>query len=367
MVARPPNPARFPSPTRASSPVPDRALPTRPPPIIRAPTDTEHDPPAPGPASRPRLRRHSRIRPDPLARRRSHPPTHRAARFSTRRSGRPDPAQPACSAAPHRMSTRAVFSLMPAIRAMSRTDSPRSFIARSATPHSRSWPARRSSACTFSAATRSANQSSTASARWRAEKNTVRSSMLARVRAATACCAAIVASRAACRAAFVVALLAIAHTLSPPKPLMPHPNSTTFPTSTAPAPSPPHRCRTNQPALSRPVEDCEGCPALAGVRNLGLDDPSAGRPDSHCNFGDRSIRACRAAASTQRKSLKRAVPAALLGTHLTAARFVNSSVLAGSGSRRRGPGPPGRWSPIAFLRRLSRAAFGVDQRGASSP
>jgi hypothetical protein len=27
--------------------------------------------------------------------------------------------------------------------------------------------------------------------------------------------------------------------------------------------------------LSRPVEDCDGYPALAGVRNLGLDDPSA--------------------------------------------------------------------------------------------
>ena len=37
--------------------------------------------------------------------------------------------------------------------------------------------------------------------------------------------------------------------------------------------------------LSRPSEDCEGCPALAGVRNLGLDDPSAGRPVLHCNFG----------------------------------------------------------------------------------
>src|SRR4029078_498928 len=36
-----------------------------------------------------------------------------------------------------------------------------------------------------------------------------------------------------------------------------------------------------------------------------------------------------------------AVPAALLGTHLTAARFVNSSVFAGSGLRRRGPGCPG--------------------------
>jgi hypothetical protein len=60
--------------------------------------------------------------------------------------------------------------------------------------------------------------------------------MLARVRAATACCAAIVASRAACRAAFVVALLAIAHTLSPPKPLMPHPNPTTFPPPQRPCP-----------------------------------------------------------------------------------------------------------------------------------
>src|SRR6478752_2878476 len=48
--------------------------------------------------------------------------------------------------------------------------------------------------------------------------------------------------------------------------------------------------------LSRPLEDCAGCPALAGVRNLGLDDPSAGCPDSHCNSGDRRIRACRAAA-----------------------------------------------------------------------
>src|SRR6202008_2855645 len=27
------------------------------------------------------------------------------------------------------------------------------------------------------------------------------------------------------------------------------------------------------------------CPALAGVRNVVLDDPSGGRPDSHCNFG----------------------------------------------------------------------------------
>ena len=32
------------------------------------------------------------------------------------------------------------------------------------------------------------------------------------------------------------------------------------------------------PLLSRPLQDCEGCPALAGVRNLGLDDPRAVRP-----------------------------------------------------------------------------------------
>ena len=93
--------------------------------------------------------------------------------------------------------------------------------------------------------------------------------------------------------------------------------------------------------MSRPVEDCDGCPALAPIRSLGLDDPSSGRPDLQCNFGGRSIRACRAAVSTQRKSLMQAVPAALLGTHLTAARFVNSSVFAGSGLRRRGPGCPG--------------------------
>ena len=29
---------------------------------------------------------------------------------------------------------------------------------------------------------------------------------------------------------------------------------------------------------------------LAGVRNVGLDDPSSGCSDLHCNFGDRSIR-----------------------------------------------------------------------------
>jgi len=74
---------------------------------------------------------------------------------------------------------------------------------------------------------------------------------------------------------------------------MPHPNSTTFHHHRPHRPSP----RTATPHLSRPVEDCDGCPALAGVRNLCLDDPSAGRPDWHCKFGDRRIRACRAAAA----------------------------------------------------------------------
>jgi hypothetical protein len=35
----------------------------------------------------------------------------------------------------------------------------------------------------------------------------------------------------------------------------------------------------------------------ACMRDLGLDDPSPGRPDLHCNFGDRSIRARRATAA----------------------------------------------------------------------
>src|SRR6478609_11543302 len=57
--------------------------------------------------------------------------------------------------------------------------------------------------------------------------------------------------------------------------------------------------------VSRPLEDCEGCPALAGVRNLRLDDPSADCSDLHCNFGVRSIWARRAAAARTAGSLKR--------------------------------------------------------------
>ena len=45
------------------------------------------------------------------------------------------------------------------------------------------------------------------------------------------------------------------------------------------------------PPLSRPREDCEGCPVLAGVRNSGLDESQRRCSDLHCNFGVRSSRA----------------------------------------------------------------------------
>jgi hypothetical protein len=37
--------------------------------------------------------------------------------------------------------------------------------------------------------------------------------------------------------------------------------------------------RVVDPSLSCPVEDCDRCRALAGVRNLCLDNLNAGRPD----------------------------------------------------------------------------------------
>ena len=68
--------------------------------------------------------------------------------------------------------------------------------------------------------------------------------------------------------------------------------------STSPA-APPRREITVRSISSRGGSQClvqlKIARELAGVRNLGLDDPSASRQDSHCNFGDRSIRACRAA------------------------------------------------------------------------
>src|SRR6476620_4539055 len=108
-----------------------------------------------------------------------------------------------------------------------------------------------------------------------------------------------------------------------PRKLTPY-SATLHPNRTATTAPPPQHNRTaeeteptsqqqqtaKKTSLSRPVEDCEGCPALARIRSLGLDDPSAGRPDLHCNFGDRRIRACRSAASTQRQYFMQAVPAA---------------------------------------------------------
>ena len=60
----------------------------------------------------------------------------------------------------------------------------------------------------------------------------------------------------------------------------------------------------NRPIMSRPVEDCEGCPALAGVRNLSLDDPSAGCSD-HIAISATAAGSRRAAATRRAGSLKR--------------------------------------------------------------
>ena len=95
--------------------------------------------------------------------------------------------------------------------------------------------------------------------------------------------------------------------------LHPHPIFTAPPRHITAAPTnpPPIRSctpvpsRTPQQQLSRPLEDCEGRPALAGVRNLRLDDPSADCSDLHRNFGVRSIWARRAAAARRAGSLER--------------------------------------------------------------
>ena len=50
-----------------------------------------------------------------------------------------------------------------------------------------------------------------------------------------------------------------------------------------------------------------GCAALAGVRNVGLDDPTRGRPDSDCN-----------SATLVSGRADRGLPAELFGTHVTA-------------------------------------------------
>ena len=90
------------------------------------------------------------------------------------------------------------------------------------------------------------------------------------------------------------------------------------------------------PILSRPLEDCEGCPALAGVRNLGRDGPSAGCSDLHRNFG---VRSSRAASS----GLQRAEPGPSSGG-------VPASPFVGPNSRRL----RSAWHVVAIMRRRRR-------------
>ena len=60
-----------------------------------------------------------------------------------------------------------------------------------------------------------------------------------------------------------------------------------------------------QQQLSRPLENCAGCPALAGVRNLGLDDPSAGVQIYIAISASAAAGPRRAAAARRAESLKR--------------------------------------------------------------
>ena len=86
-----------------------------------------------------------------------------------------------------------------------------------ARPH---WPrcsALRAAACARNAVVRSTSQPSTVASRSRAEKNFAKSSSFARIRRASSSWAATVASRAACRAAFVVTPFAMGRYLKPSK------------------------------------------------------------------------------------------------------------------------------------------------------
>ena len=106
--------------------------------------------------------------------------------------------------------------------------------------------------------------------------------------------------------------------------------------------------RTGQPPTVSSIEDCEGCPALAGVRNLGLDDPSAGCSDSHRNFGVRSIWARRAAAARRAGSLKR-------GCTGRTVRRAEWQALASA------------WHVVAIMRRRGRVHGGVSSFGCGGP
>jgi hypothetical protein len=106
--------------------------------------------------------------------------------------------------------------------AISRRLSPRARIDRNAIRHCAG--ARRGAARPATAAPPSARPATRRpTPRAPARKNTAKSSMFARVRRANSSCAAR-------RAAFVVAAFAKPLTLSPPKPLLPHPNRTGSPT-----------------------------------------------------------------------------------------------------------------------------------------
>ena len=92
---------------------------------------------------------------------------------------------------------------------------------------------------------------------------------------------------------------------------------TTFTPSIATTPCP-HTSVTAPPSpLSRPREDCEGCPVLAGVRNSGLDESQRRCSDLHCSFGVRSSRAASSGCSARsRVRSSGGVPAALfVGTN----------------------------------------------------
>jgi hypothetical protein len=74
---------------------------------------------------------------------------------------------------------------------------------------------------------------------------------------------------------------------------------TTFTPSIATRPCPHTSVTGPSHHLSRPLEDCEGCPVLAGVRNLGLDESQRRCSDLHCSFGVRSSRAASSGCSAQ--------------------------------------------------------------------
>jgi hypothetical protein len=147
------------------------------------------------------------------------------------------------------INSRTAFSPIPAIRAHSRKGFPRSRMARNAAPAVSALlvaPLRGLCLKRRHALGQPLLHRVRALAR---RKNTARSSMLARVRRASSSCAATAASRAARRAAFVVAPLGMAHTLNPAKPLMPHPKQRTFP----PEHPTPHPHDAHPAAFTRPT------------------------------------------------------------------------------------------------------------------